>query len=129
VEDDLAFLQAQAQTAVRTAQRSLLSQGIGHVFSNDGLIVRRNPDGTEDILSSRAPADPEGWRGLIGVFRDDPIHAEVVRLGRAHRESLTELRPRIEPPPGSNGMEYVFGNWPGGDETDEQILAALEAIE
>jgi len=41
-----------------------------------------------------APAAPVGWRGLVGLFRDDPIHAEVVRLGRANREERTE---RTEP--------------------------------
>ena len=96
--DDLAFLRAQAQTAVRTAQQRLLAQGIGYVFSKDGNIVRRNPD-------------------------------EVVHLGWVHQASLTELRPRMALAPGSNGMEHVFGNWPSGDETDEEILAALEAIE
>lgn len=42
--------------------------------------------------------------------------------------TLATLRPRIPPPPGSNGMEFVIGHWPG-DETDEQIEAALEELE
>ena len=42
--------------------------------------------------------------------------------------SLDELKPRTAPPPGSNGMEYVFGHWPG-DETDEEVKAIMEAIE
>jgi hypothetical protein len=49
-EDELAFLQAQAQTAIRTAQQNQLAQGIGYVFSREGNVVRHNPDGTEDIL-------------------------------------------------------------------------------
>jgi hypothetical protein len=48
---------------------------------------------------------------------------------RPRSRSLAELHPRIPPAPGGNGMDRVFGNWPGGDETDEEILAALEAIE
>lgn len=42
--------------------------------------------------------------------------------------SLAELKPRIIPLPGSNGMEHVFGRWPG-TETDDEIRAILEAIE
>lgn len=42
--------------------------------------------------------------------------------------SLAELKPRIAPQSGSNGMEHVFGRWPG-TETDEEVRAILEAIE
>ncbi len=42
-------------------------------------------------------------------------------------QSLDELKPRIPPPPGSNGFAETFGQWPG-DETDEEIQAALDAI-
>lgn len=42
--------------------------------------------------------------------------------------SLAELKPRIAPSPGSNGMEHVFGRWPGA-ETEDEVRAILEAIE
>ena len=41
---------------------------------------------------------------------------------------LAELAPRTAPPPGSNGMEFVFGHWPG-NETEEEVEAILKAIE
>jgi len=42
--------------------------------------------------------------------------------------SLAELKPRVAPPSGSNGMEYVFGRWPG-NESEKEVKAILEAIE
>jgi hypothetical protein len=42
-------------------------------------------------------------------------------------QSLAELKPRIPPPAGSNGLDQVIGQWPG-EETDDEIQAALDAI-
>lgn len=56
IDDDLAFLRRQAQTAIHTAQQSLLAQGIGYVYARDGNVVRHCPDGAEEILSSLASA-------------------------------------------------------------------------
>ena len=39
------------------------------------------------LVSSSSGAAANGWRGLIGTFADDPMYDEVVRLGRAYRES------------------------------------------
>jgi hypothetical protein len=41
--------------------------------------------------------------------------------------ALADLKPRIPSPPGSNGLEQVIGQWPG-EETDEEIQTALDAI-
>ena len=40
---------------------------------------------------------------------------------------LADLKPRRPLPTGSNGMEFVIGQWPG-TETEEELLAALEAM-
>jgi hypothetical protein len=42
-------------------------------------------------------------------------------------QSLAELKPRRLPPPGKTAMEMVIGQWPG-DETEEELLAALKAM-
>jgi hypothetical protein len=42
-------------------------------------------------------------------------------------QTLAELKPRIPPPPGSNGLDQIIGRWPG-DESDAEIDAALEEL-
>lgn len=37
--------------------------------------------------ASPAAGEKRGWRGQVGAFADDPVYAEVVRLGRAWREA------------------------------------------
>lgn len=33
-----------------------------------------------------APVAKRGWRAQVGAFGDDPVYAEIVRLGRAWRD-------------------------------------------
>lgn len=42
-------------------------------------------------------------------------------------KSLDELKPRRVPPPGKTVMDMLIGQWPG-DETDEELQAALKAM-
>ena len=42
-------------------------------------------------------------------------------------QSLDEIKPRRLPPPGKTAMQMVVGQWPG-DETDEELQAALKAM-
>lgn len=42
-------------------------------------------------------------------------------------QTLADLQPRIPPPAGTSGLDQVIGHWPG-DETDDEIQAALDAI-
>lgn len=42
-------------------------------------------------------------------------------------QSLDELKPRRLPPPGKTAMQMIVGQWPG-DETDEELQAALKAM-
>ena len=42
-------------------------------------------------------------------------------------QSLDELRPRLLPPPCKTAMQMIVGQWPG-DETDEELQAALKAM-
>ena len=36
--------------------------------------------------SAGTPALKRGWRAQIGAFGDDPVYAEIVRLGREWRD-------------------------------------------
>lgn len=57
------------------------------------------------------------------------IEATLAALrARPVPQTLDDLKPRLAPAPGKTWADYVIGQWPG-DETDEQIAAALEAIE
>jgi hypothetical protein len=47
--------------------------------------------------------------------------------GRQRPQSLADLKPRILPPPSSNGFAEIIGKWPG-DEMDEEIQAALDEL-
>ena len=42
-------------------------------------------------------------------------------------QSLDEIKPRRLPPPGKTAMQMLVGQWPG-DETDEELKAALKAM-
>lgn len=42
-------------------------------------------------------------------------------------QSLEELKPRRQPPPGKTAMQMIQGQWPG-DETTERLLAQLKAL-
>ena len=59
-------------------------------------------------------------------------HQEEIDAAEAHRHEavdslLSRLQPRHLPPAGQNWLSLVMGKWPG-DETDEEIIAALERI-
>lgn len=65
-------------------------------------------------------------------FAEMPPPADIEATLAALRErpvpqTLDDLKPRLSPPAGSNGMEFLVGQWPG-DETDEEIAAALERL-
>ena len=38
-------------------------------------------------LKQRLPAEPAGWRSIVGAFANDPAFDEAMRLGREYRES------------------------------------------
>lgn len=47
-------------------------------------------------VTPATPAAKGGWRAQVGAFGDDPVYAEVVRLGREWRAAHT-------PPPEPGG--------------------------
>ena len=58
---------------------------------------------------------------LVEPYRPTPERVAEKQARFAH------LRPANPPTDGTNGMHRVFGHWPG-DETDEQVAAALEKL-
>lgn len=61
----------------------------------------------------------------------EQLAMEALLAGLRNRripQSLDELKPRKQPPPGKTAMEMVYGQWPG-DETEEELLAALKALD
>ncbi len=90
----------------------------------------------------RALVEKQLREGEVGAAEDDEaedpgaLARAVAKMtsrtpeerAEARARAIAELKPRIPPPPGSNGMEFVRGKWPG-EETDEEIRAALEAVE
>lgn len=39
------------------------------------------------VVVSPAVGAKRGWRGQVGAFGDDPVYADIVRLGRAWRDA------------------------------------------
>ena len=58
---------------------------------------------------------------LVEPYRPTPERVAEKQARFAH------LRRANPPTDGTNGMHRVFGHWPG-DETDEQVAAALEKL-
>ena len=55
------------------------------------------------------------------------IDAAEARRHEEVESVLSRLRPNHQPPEGHNWLSLVVGKWPG-DETDEEVNAALERI-
>ena len=87
------------------------------------------PAAVEEILREEA-----AWNGhAIGEYMSALaqellfVHAVGTLRERNRSQTVEDLKPRIPPPPGSNGMALVFGRWPG-DETTEELLVALKGM-
>ena len=57
----------------------------------------------------------------------EEIDSWITEKKAEQRRRLSELKPRNPLPEGSNGLAQIWGQWPG-DETDEDIEKALEAL-
>ena len=82
------------------------------------------------VVDGEAHFRPSGAVSLIiarNIQLATPADAIWEQLPKPRPHSLADLQPRIPPPPGSNGMAQIIGQWPG-DETDEQIQAALDEL-
>lgn len=94
-------------TNIQDALPEDLARRLEEIASERGLspveVVQRHFQ-TSDVA---APGETQRWRAP---------------------QSLDELKPRALPPPGMTAMEYIAGKWPG-DETEEELLAALKEMD
>jgi len=42
----------------------------------------------EQLEDGPLPAETASWKGIIGIFKDDPLFDEAMRLGAEYREGL-----------------------------------------
>lgn len=68
-------------------------------------------------------ADPEGLAHAVAAMTDRTPE----QIARVQAQAIAALKPRANPPPGTNGMQLVYGQWPG-EETDKQVAAALKEL-
>ena len=69
-------------------------------------------------------------QGLTPEGLSDQVAMQALIAGLKHRripQSLDEIKPRRLPPPGKTVWDMIVGQWPG-DETDEELQAALKAM-
>ncbi|MBV9852863.1 MAG: hypothetical protein JO250_24655 [Armatimonadetes bacterium] len=77
-------------------------------------LIRKGLDSLEQPV---APSAQEAMQEQLAALKDQPV-----------LQSLDELKPRVPPPPGKTAMQMIRGQWPG-DETEEELLAAQEAMD
>lgn len=101
-----------------------------------GLLPPGGPDAFAPLFGERVVVDGEARfrpSGAVSTLLASLIQAATPadagweRVPRPRPRSLEDLKPRTAAPPGTNRMERVFGHWPG-DETEEELLAALEKM-
>jgi len=97
------------------------------------VAARQDKDAMRQALAEAAL--PEAERLLQEANRSDPLSQALARLAartpeevaRARDEARSALVPARPLPEGATLLETVGGKWPG-DETDEEIAAALNRI-
>ena len=83
----------------------------------------------EDELESRAAANGQAPSELArDVLQNHLVHEALNKLKHTDPvKSLQGLQSRRQIPVGSTSVREIVGKWPG-DETDEEIAAALEEL-
>jgi hypothetical protein len=83
----------------------------------------------EEMLRDEAARSGQAIGEYVSALAQELLFVQAVRVRseRTRPQTLEDLKPRIPPPPGSNGLALVFGQWPG-DETAEDLLAALKEM-
>jgi hypothetical protein len=101
-----------------------------------GLLPSQDPGAFASLFGERVVVDGEARfrpSGAVSVLLASHVQAATPadagweRVPRPRPRALEDLKPRTPVPPGTNRMERVFGHWPG-DETEEELLAALEKM-
>ncbi len=86
------------------------------------------PDADEAAWNAEAARRGVTPDALLREAARDKMQELIAGLkDRRTPQSLTELRPKLLPPPGKTAMQMIVGQWPG-EETDEELQAALKAM-
>jgi hypothetical protein len=54
--------------------------------------LERDVQELKQALRERLPADPhpkpanDAWRNTVGIYKDEPLYDDVIRIGRAYRQ-------------------------------------------
>jgi hypothetical protein len=83
----------------------------------------------EERLREEAARQGQATADYVKALVEQQVRLQALDAlrDRQRPRSLADLKPRIPPPPGSNGFAEIIGTWPG-DETDEEIQAALDEL-
>jgi hypothetical protein len=92
-------------------------------------IVIDLPAEVEERLREEAAKHGQETADYVKALVEQQVRLQALDAlrDRQRPRSLADLKPRIPPPPGSNGFAEIIGKWPG-DETDEVIQAALDEL-
>src|SRR3712207_1473033 len=97
--------------------------------------IRRGQDPEQYLHAVLARAIGDDLKFEDDEDRNPNALAEAIERLRLTPERRAEalaraadLKPHNPPPPGTSGMDRVFGKWPG-DESEEELLAALRVMD
>lgn len=113
IEKALVALAAQKSVDPAVLGGSLLEE----VMREKGILLPVNGSEVE------APEDPGALDRAVAAM----INRTPEQIKAAQERALREFQPERELPPGQTIFDAVCGKWPG-DETDEQVFAALERL-
>ena len=95
-----------------------------------GKRQRANSRKTRQALSRLQSLQEEVQTLKLQIARmEEMLEAQQIAETKSYPvpQSLSELKPRRQPPPGKTAMQMIQGQWPG-EETTEQLLAQLKAL-
>ncbi len=105
------------------------------VFRMNSETIIRRPQRGRLRKAQRTLSSLQGLREEVQALKLQIARMEQVMEARQEAEaktyhvpqSLAELKPRRQPPPGKTAMQMIQGQWPG-EETTEQLLAQLKEL-
>lgn len=92
------------------------------------IVLNLSPAAEARLRDEAASAGQEPSEYASVLIQRQMMRAALEALkDRPRPKSLSDLKPRIPSPPGTNGLAQIVGQWPG-DETDEEVERALEEM-
>jgi len=100
------------------------------VLPSGNIRAYRDLLGEKIVVDGTATFQPSGKMTVIvatAIHKAAEQDAVWEHVPHSSPHTLDELCPRNPLPPGESGFGRIFGKWPG-DETDEEITAALKKM-